>query len=72
MKINRNPSVKDCINELNEMLLHQKQDLPDLIKLGLVDRFTANQKYIAISKTIEYLKAYLKELDNAKIKQRND
>lgn len=72
MKVNRNPSVRDCINELNEMLLHQKQDLPDLIKLGLVDRFTANQKYIAISKTIEYLKAYLKELDNAKIKQRND
>ncbi len=72
MKVNRNPSIQDCINELNEMLLHQKQDLPDLIKLGLVDRFTANQKYIAISKTIEYLKAYLKELDNAKIKQRND
>ena len=68
MKVNRNPSVKDCINELNEMLHDQKQDLPGLIKLGLVDRFTANQKYIAISKTIEYLK----ELDNAKIKQRND
>ena len=72
MKVNRNPSIQDCINELNEMLHDQKQDLPDLIKLGLVDRFTANQKYIAISKTIEYLKAYLKELDNAKIKQRND
>lgn len=72
MKVNRNPSIQDCINELNEMLHHQKQDLPGLIKLGLIDRFTANQKYIAISKTIEYLKAYLKELDNAKIKQRND
>lgn len=72
MKVNRNPTIEDCINELNEMLHDQKQDLPDLIELGLVDRFTANQKYIAISKTIEYLKAYLKELDNAKIKQRND
>jgi hypothetical protein len=58
MKVNRNPTVQDCINELNEMLHHQKQDLPELIKLGLIDRFTANQKYIAISKTIEYLKDY--------------
>ena len=64
MKVNRNPTIEDCINELNEMLHDQKQDLPGLIELGLIDRFTANQKYIAISKTIEYLK----ELDNAKTK----
>lgn len=70
MKVNKNPSVQDCIVELNEMLKHQKQDLPDLIRLGLIDRFTANQKYIAISKTIEYLKDYqkIKTSNNAKIK----
>ena len=70
MKVNRNPSIQDCIVELNEMLHDQKQDLPGLIELGLIDRFTANQKYIAISKTIEYLKDYqkIKTSNNAKTK----
>ena len=70
MKVNRNPSIQDCIVELNEMLHHQKKDLPDLIQLGLIDRFTANQKYIAISKAIEYLKDYqkIKTSNNAKVK----
>ena len=70
MKVNRNPTIEDCINELNEMLHDQKQDLPGLIELGLIDRFTANQKYIAISKTIEYLKDYqkIKTSNNAKTK----
>jgi hypothetical protein len=69
MKVNRNPTIEDCINELNEMLHDQKQDLPGLIELGLIDRFTANQKYIAISKTIEYLKDYqnIKISNNAKV-----
>lgn len=70
MKVNRNPNIQDCINELSEMLHHQKQDLPELIKFGLIDRFTANQKYIAISKAIEYLKDYqkIKTSNNAKVK----
>lgn len=70
MKVNRNPSIQDCIVELNEMLYYQKQDLPDLIQLGLIDRFTANQKYIAINKAIEYLKDYqkIKTSNNAKVK----
>lgn len=69
MKVNRNPSIQDCIVELNEMLYYQKQDLPDLIQLGLIDRFTANQKYIAINKAIEYLKDYqnIKISNNAKV-----
>ena len=70
MKVNRNPTIEDCINELNEMLHDQKQDLPGLIELGLIDRFTANQKYIAINKAIEYLKDYqkIKTSNNAKTK----
>lgn len=55
MKINRNPSVEVCIAELQEMLQQQKDDFPELIQLGLLDRKTANQKHIAIASTIKHL-----------------